>query len=169
MCVTHSLGLDPKQNNGKTRDSERGNNLFRHESAKQHSVQRQLDFNVTETSEIVLEDALNNEQQSDQRSHIRTMTLEMNRVAFQNKTNSTLAVDVQNLSEKTKNLCYTYVKTKLSTKGKLHKYYATRLRGLQFNSTETSETDLAQHYVLPEHWYFKSRTNRDYNEQNNTN
>ncbi|PZC71484.1 hypothetical protein B5X24_HaOG213347 [Helicoverpa armigera] len=97
-----------------------------------------------------------------------TLTLEVNRMPFINKQDSTIAQDV-NLSERIKNLCFTYVKTKLLTKGKLQDFYATRLRGLQFNLTETSENDLQQHYVSPKHWYFKNRTNNEYRDQNNMN
>lgn len=98
-----------------------------------------------------------------------TMTLELNRMPFINKQDSTITQDVQNLSEKIKTLSFNYVKTKLSTKGKPREYYATRLKGLQFNLTETSENDLQLHYVSPKHWYFKNRTNKEFKEQNNTN
>jgi hypothetical protein len=53
---------------------------------------------------------------------------------FYNKQDSTIATDVQNLSEKINNLCSIYAKTRLLTKGKQHDYYATPAGiAIQFN------------------------------------
>lgn len=51
--------------------------------------------------------------------------------------------------EKIKNLSYTFAKTWLLTKGKLHDFYAQNLRGLLYNLPETSQRDLKLYYLRP--------------------
>lgn len=97
-----------------------------------------------------------------------TMCLELNRMQFPIKEDSPLQQDVRNLSERTKILCFNYVKQKLLTKEKLREYYAVHLKGLQYSSTDTLASDLKQHYQSPKHWYFRNQQNRDSSEPRRT-
>lgn len=63
MCVSHSLGMDPKENHGDAGDSEGKNNLFREQGTARGTVSRRLDYGATTTTsnEDLSEDGFNNE------------------------------------------------------------------------------------------------------------
>lgn len=105
ICVLHSLGISNKQSKGRITSTDGRNHLFFDEGTTRNTVRRRLDYG-TSTPHENLYDA----EEYHDRGNDRT--------PFLTREETTLIQDIVSLSDRTRNWCFTYVKTKHLTKVK---------------------------------------------------
>lgn len=111
ICVLHSLGISNKQSKGRITSTDGRNHLFFDEGTTRNTVRRRLDYGTSTPHENLYDAEEYHERGND-------------RTPFLTRVETTLIQDIVSLSERTRNWCFTYVKTKHLTKVKQQDFYA---------------------------------------------